>query len=91
MIHNIHIKSINFRNSNFIILNARKLKLFRGHLFSSAVKIMLFISDAQYYVPVKLCRIAGNLHLFQITGKLNPEHIKLTRNILWDIYDFEWE
>ena len=25
----------------FIIINARKLKLFRGHLFSNAVKIML--------------------------------------------------
>ena len=31
----------------FIILNARKLKLFRGHLFSNTVKIMLVISDAQ--------------------------------------------
>ena len=31
---------------NFSILNARKLELFRGHLFSNAVKIMLFISDA---------------------------------------------
>ena len=32
----------------FVILIARKLKLFRGHLFSNIVKIMLFISDAQY-------------------------------------------
>ena len=39
----------------FIILNTRKLKMFRGHLFSNAVIIMLFISDSQYYVPVKLC------------------------------------
>ena len=37
----------------YIIVNARKLKLFRGHLFSNSVKIMLFISDAQYYEPVK--------------------------------------
>ena len=27
----------------FIILNARRLKLFRGHLFSNTVKTMLFI------------------------------------------------
>ena len=27
----------------FIIINARKLKLFKGHLFSNVVKIMLFI------------------------------------------------
>ena len=84
----------------FIILNSRKLKLFKGHLFSNAVKIMLFISDVQCYLPVKLCRTAGSIHLFQITGKLTPEYVKLKRNILWDVmelrlersqYDFEWE
>ena len=75
----------------FIILNTRKLKLFRGHLFSNAVKIMLFISDAQYYVPVKLCRTTGSIHLFKITGKLTPEHIKLKRNILWDVIELDWK
>ena len=45
----------------FIILNASKLKLFRGHLFSNAVKVMLFITYAQYYIPVKLCRKAGSI------------------------------
>ena len=54
----------------FLILNIRKLKLSGGHLFSNTViKIMLFISDVQYYVPVKLCRTAGSIHLFKITGK----------------------
>ena len=57
----------------FIILKAKKLKLFRGQVFSNTVKIMTFISDAQYYVPVKLCRPAGNRHLFKITGKLTPK------------------
>ena len=63
----------------FIILNTRKLKVVRGLLFSKVVKITLFILDDQYYVPVKLCRTAGSIHLFKITGKLIPEHIKLKR------------
>ena len=50
----------------FVILKSRKLKLFRGHLFSNAVKIMLFISDTQYYVTIKLCRMAGSIHLFKL-------------------------
>ena len=75
----------------FLILNARKLKLFRGHLFSNAVKIMLFMSDVQYYIPVKLCTAAGSIHLFKITGKLIPEHVKLKRNILWDVIDIDWK
>ena len=60
----------------FIILNVQKLKLFSRHLFSNAVMIMLYISDAQCYVPVKLCRTAGSICLFEITGKLIPEHVK---------------
>ena len=92
-------KSINLGIVIFIILNARKLKLFREHLFSNTVK-MLFLSDVQHYLPVKLCRTVGSIHLFKITGKLIPEHVKLRRNILWDIieidgkeviYDFEWD
>ena len=61
----------------FIVVNARKLKLFRGHLPSNAVQVMLFISDAQYYIPVKLCRTSGSIHLFKSTGKVAPEHIEL--------------
>ena len=61
----------------FVILKSRKLKLCRGHLFSKCSQIMLFISDAQYYVPVKLCRMAGSIHLFKITGTLTPENVKL--------------
>ena len=75
----------------FIILNARKLKLFRGHMFPNTVKILLFIWDAQYYMPIKLCITTGSMHLFKITGTLLPEHVKLKRNILWDIMEIDWK
>ena len=29
---------------------------------------MLFISDVQFYVPIKLCKTPGSIHLFKITG-----------------------
>ena len=59
------------------ILHYRKSKLCRGHMFSNAVKIMIFISDVQYYVSIKLCKTAGNIHLFKIIGTLKHENIKL--------------
>ena len=52
---------------------------------------MLFISDAQYYVPVQLFRTGGSIHLFKITGKLTPEHSKLKRNICQDIIEIDWK
>ena len=40
---------------------------------------------------VKLCRTAGSLYLFKITGNLIPEHIKLKKNILWDVMEIDWK
>ena len=59
------------------ILHYRKSKLCRGHMSSNAVKIMIYISDVQNYVPIKLCKTAGSIYLFKITGTLKPENIKL--------------
>ena len=43
----------------------RKSTLLRGHLFSNVVTVMLFVLDAQSYVPVKLCKVAASIHLFK--------------------------
>ena len=59
------------------ILHYRKSKLCKGCMFSNTVKIMIFISDVQYYVPVKLCKTIGSIHLFKIKETLKPENIKL--------------
>ena len=39
------------------ILHYRKSKLCRGCMFSNAVKIMIFISDVQYYVPISYSKL----------------------------------
>ena len=44
----------------------RKSSFFKGHLFSNNTKILLFISNTHSYVPIKLCRVAGSIHLFRI-------------------------
>ena len=52
---------------------------------------MLCISDVQYYVPIKLCKTAGSIHLFKITGMLKPEIVKLKQNYIWDIIEIGLE
>ena len=42
---------------------------------------MLFISDVQYYIPVKLCMTAGSIHLFKISGKLMIDKVKLKKTL----------
>ena len=63
---------------------------FKGHLFSNNTKILLFISNTQSYVPIKLCRVARSIHLFRIRGRLNPENVKLKKNWIWDVLEIDW-
>ena len=51
---------------------------------------MLFISDVQNYIPIKLCKISGSIHLFKIKGTLKARDIKLNRNYLWDTLEINW-
>ena len=73
----------------FAILQVRRIKLCRGQLFLNVVKIMLFISDIQYYVLVRLCKTAGSIHLFKITGRLMADKVKLNRHYMWDIFKID--
>ena len=72
-------------------LHYRKSRFCRGYKFSNAVKIMLFVSDVQNYVPIKLCKTAGSIHLFKIRDTLKPEDIKLNKTYLWDMMEMDWK
>ena len=63
-------------------LHYRKSRFCKGHRFSNEVKIMIFISDVQIYVLIKLWKTAGSIHLFKIKGMLEAENIKLNKNYL---------
>ena len=54
-------------------------------MFSSTVKIMIFIADVQNYISIKLYKRAGSIHLFKITGTLKAENIKWNKNYIWDM------
>ena len=52
---------------------------------------MLFFLDVKQYIPVKLCKVEGSIHLFQIYGQLTSNQITLERNFIWDVIKIEWE
>ena len=68
----------------------RKTSFCKGRLFSNNTKILLFISNTHSYVPIKLCRVARSIHLFKIRGRLNPEHVRLKKNCIWDVLEIDW-
>ena len=52
---------------------------------------MIFISDVQKYVPIKLCKATGSIHLFKIIGALKAKDIKLNKNYLLDTLEINWK
>ena len=67
-----------------------RMPMFRKYCYSNTIKIMLFISDIKSYVPIKLCKTSGSIHLFKLTGSINRESITLHKNTLWDIMEIDW-
>ena len=72
-------------------MHYRKSRLSKGYKFSNAVKIILFISDVQNYVPIKLCKAAGSIHLFKMKCTVKTGNIKLNKNYLWDTLEIDWK
>ena len=75
----------------YICLTTERCTMFKRRLYSNTVIIMLFFSDVKQYIPVKLCKSAGNIHLFQIYGQLNSDQIVLEKNCLWDMIRINWK
>ena len=84
----------------FILATTRKFRIFRGHLFSNTVTVMWFFSDVEHYVPVKLCKTTGSIHLFKIIGHLTPCSNHIEKEIIVGCSshrlerspcDFEWK
>ena len=75
----------------YICLSNQKCTLFKRRLYSNTVTIMLFFSDVRQYVPVKLCKSAGSIHLFQIYAQLDSNQIVLEKNYLWDMIKIDWK
>ena len=67
-----------------------RMPIFRTYCYSNTIKIMLFISDIKSYVPIKLCKTSGSIHLLRLTGNINIENITLHQNTLWDILEIDW-
>ena len=76
---------------SYICLTTQRCTIFKRRLYSNTIAIMLFFSDIKQYIPVKLCKSAGSIHLLQIYGQLSSDQIVLEKNSLWDMIRINWK
>ena len=63
-----------------VIEKVHKMPIFRKHQYSYTIKLLIFISNIKSYIPIKLCKTTGSIHLFKLSGSLQREDIRLHRN-----------
>ena len=37
-----------------------------------------------------MCRTAGSIHLFKITGRLTIDKVRLKKHYVWDVLEIDW-
>ena len=76
-------------NIFLIIEKVHKMPIFRKHQYSNTIKVLIFKSNIKSYVPIKLCKTRGSIHLFKLTRSLQREGIRLHRNKVRDILEID--
>ena len=69
----------------------QKIEILQRTQILNVVKIVLFISDVQCFIPIRLCKTSRSLHLFKIIGTLTSEDVRLNKNYLWDTLEINWD
>ena len=75
-LYNLALMATFFGLVMFAVLPSTKLKQYKGCMFSNVVKIMIFILNIQYYVPIKLCKTVRSIHLYKIRGTIKLDNVK---------------
>ena len=76
--------------ASLLLRKIKKSIFFWGQPFSTMVKIKLFLADTKLYVSLDLNQLAGNTHLFKLTGELSLENVTLKKNWIWDELEIKW-
>ena len=76
---------------SLLLRKIKKSVFFWGQPFSNMVKIKLFLADTKSYVSLDLNKLAGNIHLFKLTGELSLENVTLRKNWIWDVLEIRWD
>ena len=63
-----------------LIKAMHKVVITKGIVYTNKCEIYLVISQACYYIPVKVLNTRGILHNFSIDGKMNKAQIQLNKN-----------
>ena len=74
----------------WICTHCRNLTWFHSYKYSRACMLYIFLYNSHFYVPLKIKRLNGHMHMYHIENPIVPEKLSFDRHCLWDSYVVNW-
>ena len=74
----------------WICTHCRHLTWLRGYKYSLGCTLYIFLYNSHFYVPLKIKRLTGHMHMYRIENPIAPEKLSFHRHCLWDSYVVNW-
>ena len=74
----------------WICTHCRHLTWLHGYKYSQACMLYIFLYNSHFYVPLKIKRLTGHMHMYRIENPIAPEKLSFHRHCLWDSYVVNW-
>ena len=75
----------------WICSNCRHLTWLRGYKYSRACTLYVFLYNSHFYVPVRVKRLTGHMHMYRLEKPINTQSMSFNRNCLWDSFSIDWK
>ena len=74
----------------WICTHCRHLTWLHRYKYSWACTLYIFLYNSHFYVPLKIKRLTGHMHMYRIENLIAPEKLSFHRHCLWDSYVVNW-
>ena len=74
----------------WICTHCRHLTWLRGYKYSRACTLYIFLYNSHFYVPLKIKRLTGHMHMYRIENPIAPDRLSFHHHCLWDSYVVNW-
>ena len=74
----------------WICTQCHNLTWLHSYKYSHACTLYIFLYNSHFYIPLKIKRLTGHMHMYCIENIIVPEKLSFHRHCLWDSYVVNW-
>ena len=75
----------------WVCAHCRQLTWLRGYKYSRACTLYIFLYSSHFYVPLKVKRLTGHMHMYHLENPITPDSMSFHKKWLWDAFTINWK